>query len=154
MVRREGLDDLNDLTGRAVRRFRIWRSSQGVSRVTLKSNLDTLRVFVRWCESIDAVTEGLHDKIQSPRLKRGENERTRHIDSDTAEKILGHLRKYEYGTLEHIVWELLWHTGMRRGAAVGLDVADYHSDEGYVDLPGGASTMRGHPHRLPTQPRR
>jgi integrase len=127
------IDDLNTLSGRDVRRYRIWRGD-AVSRVTLKSYLDTLRVFLRWCETIDAVSEGLADKVQSPRLGKGENEKTVHIDTNTAERIIDHLRKYEYGTLPHVIWELIWHTGMRRGAVRGLDVDDYHSDESYAEV--------------------
>lgn len=129
----DGLDDLNNLSGRDVRRYRIWRGDS-ITQVTLKSYMDTLRVFLRWCETINAVPEGLADKVQSPRLGKGENEKTTHIDTETAERIINHLRKYEYGTLPHVIWELLWHTGMRRGAARGLDVDDYHSDESYAEV--------------------
>lgn len=123
--------NLNDVSGRDVNRYKIWRS-EGIKRVTLKTKLDTLRVFLRWAAGIDAVHPDLPDKVQSPTLARGENERESHIDDDTAEEIIGYLRKYEYATLPHVTWEILWHTGMRRGSAVALD--DYNAEEQYLDV--------------------
>lgn len=127
------IDNLNDLTGRDTNRYKIWRSKE-IKNVTLKSYIDTLRVFLRWATGIDAVHPELPNKVQSPTLQRGENERDTHIDSETAEEILAYLRKYEYSTLPHITWELLWHTSMRRGAARSLDVDDLSPDEQYLDV--------------------
>ena len=96
--------------------------------------IDTLRVFLRWAVSIDAVDPELPDKVQSPSLRKGENEKTTHIDTETAEQILRYLRKYEYATLPHVVWELYWSSGMRRGASRALDVSDFDMEERYVDV--------------------
>ncbi len=127
------IDNLNDLTGRDTRRYKIWKS-ESIKNVTLKSYMDTLRVFLRWAVDIDAVHPDLPDKVQSPSLRKGENEKTTHIDSETAQDILSYLRKFEYATLSHVVWEILWHTGMRRGAARSLDISDYHSEDQYLDV--------------------
>ncbi|TMT85810.1 site-specific integrase [Haloterrigena sp. H1] len=128
-----GINDLNDLSARDTRRYKIWQS-ESINNVTLKSYMDTLRVFLRWSADIDAVHPDLPEKVQSPSLRRGENEKTTHIDSETAQDILDYLRKYEYATLSHVVWEILWHTGMRRGAARSLDVSDYQSEDRYLDV--------------------
>ena len=96
--------------------------------------MDTLRVFLRWATGIDAVYPELPDKVQSPSLQRGENERETHIDSETAEAILDYLRKYEYATLPHVTWEPYWHTSMRRGGGRALDVGDFYPDEQYLDV--------------------
>ncbi|WP_231751235.1 site-specific integrase [Halogeometricum sp. CBA1124] len=127
------IDNLNDLTGRDTNRYKI-RRSKSIKNVTLKSYMDTLRVFLRWATGIDAVHPELPDKVQSPSLQRGENERETHIDSDTAEAILEYLRKYEYATLPHVTWELYWHTSMRRGGGRALDVDDFYPDEQYLDV--------------------
>jgi site-specific recombinase XerC len=129
----DGIENLNNLSGRDARRYKIWRSD-GIKTVTLKTQIDTLRVFLRWGTTIDAVHPDVPDKVQSPTLQAGQNEKTTHIDSDAAEKILAHLRKYEYASLPHVTWEIMWHTGMRRGAAHALDVGDYLPDERYLDL--------------------
>lgn len=127
------ITNLNDVSGRDVNRYKIWRSD-GIKRVTLKTKLDTLRVFLRWAANIDAVHPDLPDKVQSPTLARGENERDRHIDGDTAESIIAYLRKYEYATLPNLTWELFWHTGMRRGSVVSLDVGEFDAEEQYLDV--------------------
>jgi len=129
----DGIENLNTLSGRDVRRYKIWRSD-GITNVTLKGLIDTLRVFLRWAVSIDAVDPELPDKVQSPSLRKGENEKTTHIDTETAEQILRYLRKYEYATLPHVVWELYWSSGMRRGASRALDVSDFDTEERYVDV--------------------
>jgi integrase len=36
--------------------------------------------------------------------------------------------------LEHALLEVLWHTGLRIGAAIGLDIRDYDADEQYLEL--------------------
>ena len=49
-----GIDNLNDLTGRQLHEFRLWRREVGdLSLATEKSQLDTLRVFVRWLGTVD-----------------------------------------------------------------------------------------------------
>lgn len=73
----EDISNLNDVGGRDIHRIRLWRSEQ-VNQTTLKSQMDTLRVFIRFCESIDGCRDGLADSIQSlrrpetgPRERRG-----------------------------------------------------------------------------------
>lgn len=87
--------------------------------------MDTLRVFIRWCESIDGVPLDLSTKVQSPALTDGENERDALLNNESAEAILSYLNEYEYASIQHVTLALLWHTMMRRGAARALDVDDY-----------------------------
>jgi len=35
---------------------------------------------------------------------------------------------------EHVTLSLLWHTMVRRGAAHGLDVVDYHHEDGCLEV--------------------
>lgn len=120
------LDDLNELTGRDLHRYKLWRREDGdINRVTLKTQMDTLRVFIQWCESVDAVEPDLSTKVQSPTLADGENQRDVLLDGDAADRILSYLAKYEYATIEHVTLALLWQTKMRRGAVRTLDLDDY-----------------------------
>lgn len=48
-----GLEDMNEMTGRRAYEYRQWRS-EGIKPITLKTSLDTLRVFLRFCERIEA----------------------------------------------------------------------------------------------------
>ena len=60
--------------------------------ITLEGNLDALRVFIRWCESIDAVPEGLHDKIMIPVLKKHDEQANGILGGDDAAELLSYLR--------------------------------------------------------------
>lgn len=44
----QGIDNLNELTGRLLYEYRVWRRRDGnLSKPSLKSQMDTLRVFIR-----------------------------------------------------------------------------------------------------------
>jgi site-specific recombinase XerD len=124
----KGIDNLNDLTGRDLKRYKLWRRDDGdLNNVTVKTQMDTLRVFIRWCESIDAVTPDLSVKVESPNLDHNDNVREVMLDPDDGKEVLDYLRKYEYASIEHVTLTLLWYCSLRRGAAVALDTGDYDS---------------------------
>jgi integrase len=131
----KGIDNLNVLTGRDMHEYRIWRRNEGdLAKTTVKGQMDTIRVFIRWCESIDAVQPDLSTKVISPTIGVDEGARDVMLTAEQAEAILTHLGKYEYASAQHVVLTLLWHTKMRRGALHSLDVSDYHPDEQYLTV--------------------
>lgn len=131
-----GIDNLNDLTGRKLHEYRLWRRNYngGLKPVSEKTQMDTLRVFIRFVETIDGVQQDLSEKIQSPKLGPKENVREVMLTSERAKAILDYLGTYEYATRAHIVLALEWHTMMRRGAVRALDVQDYHSDDQSLEV--------------------
>ncbi|WP_321169772.1 site-specific integrase [Halorarum salinum] len=43
------ITNLNELTGRKLQEFRLWRRNDGdLCKVSVKTQIDTLRVFIRW----------------------------------------------------------------------------------------------------------
>lgn len=126
----EGIENLNDLTGRRLHEFRLWRCNQndGIKPVTEKTQMDTLRVFVRFLETIDGVPRDLSEKVQSPDLGSKENVRDELLDREHAEAVLEYLGKYKYASRPHVVLTLQWHTMLRRGAVSALDLQDYDSN--------------------------
>ena len=96
--------------------------------------MDTLRVFIEWCETIDAVQYGLFKKIKSPVIPDGGYVRETTLTTDRANENLDYLEKYEYTTVEHVTWLVLAETGMRMGGAHGLDVDDYRREEEHPHL--------------------
>jgi integrase len=129
----EDIDNLNVLSGRILHEYRLWRRREGdLVPATEKTQMDTLRVFVKWLESIDAVVDDLHTKVRSPVLRDGQNVRDVMLESDRAEEILEYLSKYEYASRPHVVLTLMWHTMMRTGAVHSLDVDDYDPDGRYI----------------------
>ena len=129
----QGIDNLNDLSARDIHEFRVWRR-EDLNVVSEKTQMDTVRVFVEWCETIDAVQPGLFKKIKPPVIPDGGNVSETTLDATRADRILEYLQKFEYATVEHVTWVILVKTGMRMGAAHGLDLEDYHPDEDYPHL--------------------
>lgn len=137
---RVGIDNLNDLSGRDLHRYKVYRSiEQELSVATVRGDLFTLQMYLEFCEVIDAVTPGLHDRIEPliPSLSGGEGVSDATIESERVEPILEHLRKFEYAACRHVIFEVAWHVGCRLGALRTLDVGDYYPDptpEQFSDL--------------------
>ena len=100
--------------------------------MTLENHLRTFRVFVWWCESNEAVEPGVAEKIIIPKVSASEKVRDELVTYEEAEAIIDYLNRFEYGSRNHIIFHLLWHTGMRRGTLHALDVDDWHPSEGFL----------------------
>jgi len=134
-MEQEGIDNTNDLTGRILHKFRLWRKEDGdLNKVSLRTQLKSLRVFIKWCESIDAVEEGLHEKILLPSPSKEEERREETLRTGQAEEVLEYLRRFEYASRSHALLELLWHTGLRIGAVYSLDIEDYNPEEERLEM--------------------
>jgi site-specific recombinase XerD len=115
------IENLTTLTGRQLHRYRLWRREDGnLNKVSEKTQMDTLRVFIRWLESIDGVEQDLSQKVLSPSITPDENSRDVMLDSDSASKVLAHLEKYKYASIQHVAIALMWHTMMRVGGVHAL----------------------------------
>jgi site-specific recombinase XerD len=133
--REEGVEDLNELSGRDVQRYRLWRKETGdINNLTLRMNMSTLRVFLKWAGTIEAVPENLYTKVMVPRVNREERQRDEVLDAETAQDILAYLTKYEYASVEHVLLSLLWETGMRIGGAHSIDLDDVSFEHSRIRL--------------------
>lgn len=127
---REDIDNMNTLSGRDLHRFRLWRRRDGnLVPVSEKTQMDTLRVFIRWCTTIDAVPSDLHAKVVSPSMSENEETKNVMVDTEVAERILEYLSSYEYASIRHVCFLLMWRALLRRGAVRALDVSDYDATE-------------------------
>jgi integrase len=135
----EGIENLNDLSGRDLYRYRVWRregNGEGrdeIATVTLRGQLATLRSFLRFAEEIDAVSEGLRTDVPLPTVSSGENVSDTTLEPDRVGEILEYLNRYHYASREHVVLLVMWHTGARTGAVRSLDLRDLDLDS---DRPG------------------
>ena len=121
----EDISNLNQLTGRRLYEYRLWRKEDGdLNTTSVRTQLSTLRAFVKFLETIDAVPDNLHKDISIPALKDGEGVRDVMLDGDRAEEILSYLSRFEYASRRHVILDILWKTGMRTGALHSLDVED------------------------------
>jgi len=96
--------------------------------------MDTLRVFIRFCENIDGARDGLAESIQSPSLDRQPVREKDVVREDTASDVLSYEDKFEYATIHHAIFRLLWESGMRAGAARSIDLGDLHLQEEFLRL--------------------
>jgi hypothetical protein len=91
--------------------YQVWRR-EDLNVVSEKTQMDTIRVFIGWCESIDAVQSGLRHKVKSPAIPDGGNARETALFADQARTIFDHLETYEYATVQHVCWLVFVRTGM------------------------------------------
>jgi integrase len=96
--------------------------------------MDTIRVFIRWAESMAAVRPDLSTKVVSPTLSGDDNVRDVMVDGESAERILEYLRTYEYASARHLCFRLMWRAALRRGAIVALDVEDYDANKQSLEV--------------------
>jgi len=126
----EGIENLNDLSGRDLYRYRIWRrEGQGDGRepiklVTLKGQLATLRSFLQFAGDIDAVPQDLFEQLTLPAMTNGEDVSESTLKPERAIEILQYLERAQPGSRDHVILLLLWQTGARTGAIRGLDLGD------------------------------
>lgn len=134
------IENLNELTGRNLHEFRVWRmNGEGeqygpVNAVTLKGVLSTLRVFLDFAATIDAVPKGMREDVLLPEIGREEESRDELLEAERALDILEWFDKFRYASREHVILSLLWHTGIRLGSLRALDVEDFDRDEPCLEL--------------------
>lgn len=122
---------INNIDGWHVSDFKMDRRDEDIADTTLYNQMSALRVFIQWCESRDLV-EGISENIIMPNIEDGARDDV--LEPERAEQLLEELQKYEYASLKHALFGLLWSTGMRVGTARALDVDDYNSVEMYVKV--------------------
>jgi len=126
----EEIENLNNLDGRDLYRFRVWRREgngdgrEPITQVTLRGQLSTLRAFLRFTEEVDAVREGLRADVPLPTVSSGQNVSDTTLSPDRVGDILEYLNRYHYASRTHGILLLMWHTGARVGAIRSLDLAD------------------------------
>lgn len=140
------IENLNAVNGRLLQRYKTWRRDDGdLNNVTLHTQMTTLRVFLLWCEQIDAVPMETSEKVVVPSLQAHEDERERKIDATEAFDVLDYLRSYEYASNYHVAFELMWHTAARVGEIRALDIHDYNKTEAYLSIkhrPEGGTPLK------------
>lgn len=128
----KGIENMNEVSGRTLQEYKTWRRNDGdLNTTTLKSQLDTLRVYIRFCESIDGVESDLSEKIISPTVG-SDGRRDVKLESDKAEKILNQLSRYQYASVDHVLLSLMWSTGVRLGTLVSFDLGDYDRENQWL----------------------
>lgn len=124
-LRQQGVHDMNDLRARTVHEYKLHLKKR-LANSTVALHLSTVRQFIRFCESIDGVANGVAEKIELP--PKDENARDEKLDSDDANEIRSYLRRFHFGSRSHALISVLWHCGIRTGTARALDVEDFDEE--------------------------
>lgn len=108
-----------------------WNTEYSV--FTVKTQLDTLRVFLKFAAELQAVPLALPHRIKSP-SKGDEKQRHNEINDERCSRILEYLDRYQYASFPHALVVTLWYPILRVGAAHSLDLDDFSPDEQYLRL--------------------
>jgi integrase len=119
-----GVKNLNELTSDEIQQFKEWRL-EDVQTITLKTDMTCIKNFVRFCEHINAVPDGMSQLVRIPKPNPEDEVSDDIITRDEATEILDYLEKHEYGSLRHVIFAVLWKTGMRRSSLYALDKRDF-----------------------------
>lgn len=141
-----GIDNMNELTGRDLHEFRLWRANEAdINKVTMQTQLTTIRVFLQWLVSIEAVPSDLPTKLLIPSVSKEEIQKDDFLDAEHAEAILEHLSKFQYASRKHALFGLLWETGMRIGEVQSIDQQDINQENlciEFVHRPDNETTLK------------
>ncbi|MDL0138885.1 site-specific integrase [Halobacterium salinarum] len=125
-----GITNMNELTGRLVKEYQLeGRKANDWAPSTEKSMMTTIRVFIRWCEGIEAVESGLSERVQPPTISGDDDVRDEQLDAETAQEVLKNLDRFHYCSRPHVTLAVMWHTMARCGAVRSLDLADYDAEK-------------------------
>ena len=122
---------VHELGGLDLRKYRLWRYDDDYSPDTIKTQQDTLRVFLKFCRDIDSLPAELPEKVKRP--DRG-GQRDNEIPYERSREILEHLDQFEYATHQHVSLHLLWYSMMRVSSLRAIDVDDVDLDDGYIEI--------------------
>lgn len=120
----KGITDMNDLDSELIDRFKEWRL-QDVKPITAKNDMNTIRNFIEYAASIQAVPAGLSDLVRIPKVSEDDEICDDYLTRQEAKAVLNHLSKYEYASRRHVTVLILWKSGMRLSGLRSLDLEDF-----------------------------
>lgn len=130
-----GFDNINDLSGRDLMRFKSWRKNEtGLNTVSLNGNLAILRTFLQFCEMIDAVEEDLSERVPLPNVPPEEEVCEVVPDDEEVEGIRTYFRRFEPASRRHVQFELIAEVGLRLGAVRAIDLSDFDLERKVIHL--------------------
>jgi len=130
-----GIDDMNDIGGRQLMQFKTWRKAEtDLETVSLNGNLAILQRFLRFCENIDAVAEGVADRVPLPNVPPEEEVNYQVPTDDEVESVRSYYRRFEYASRRHVEFELIAEVGIRLGAVRAIDLCDFDPEGKVIHL--------------------
>lgn len=129
------IETVGELNGWVFEQYQSHRSGVGVSPSTLHNEMETLKDHIAYLERIEAVGDGLAEKVNVPDIPEGSRSRDTKLATDDALALIRHYRESDRsGSRHHALLELAWHTGVRLGSIRALDLRDYDSENEHVEF--------------------
>jgi len=130
----QGIEQVSEFSGWTFETYETKRSGDDIATITLRGEMQDLKLFVEYLERIEAVEEGLSEKVHIPSVSPEEESSDKKLETSAARDLLQYFRRYEPASRRHALLEVLWDTGCRLGAIRGLDVRDYHPEEAFIEF--------------------
>ena len=110
------------------------RRAEEIAPVTLEGEMTTLRSFLEYLESLNAIAEGLSDAVRVPELNADQRSSDQKLATNEAMAMLQYFRNTAAvrASRDHALLELLWFTGARASGVRALDLRDVSLEEQYV----------------------
>ncbi|UHH25588.1 tyrosine-type recombinase/integrase [Halobacterium noricense] len=127
------IDTVGELERADIDEYAKWRRDDGdLSKSSMKGQMDTLRVFLKYLERIGAVEDDLYEAVPSVSMSPSDRTNDRIVESEEAREILDTLDRYHYASVKHVWFLLAWRTCARISSLRALDVEDYDPEEQFI----------------------
>jgi site-specific recombinase XerD len=138
-LEQEGIEEFEEIDPMLCRKYKLHRRDvDDVRPTTLRNQLTTFRLFLRWAAQIGLIDKEIPESIIIPTPNLEDKVRDTTIEPDRVQAILDYCSLHEPFQFRHVTFGLIWHTGFRVGTVVALDLDDYHPpskhDLGYLQL--------------------
>jgi len=127
----EGITSMSKIDERKLIQFRSWRKDD-VAAITLRMQFGTVRKFIRFCEQINVVTDGVSANVDLPSVPKGEDVNDDLLTGDEAEALAEYFEKFEYASRRHVIYLLFWRTGCRLSTLHSFDVRDFSYEQQHI----------------------
>jgi len=128
----EGIESLADLSAKHLQDYRLWRQQDGdLNSTSIHTQMTTFRVFLKWAADYEYVPKDFYERVRVPPAGGPRDEK---IEPDRAEEIIEYLRTYDYASPTHVMFSLMWHTGLRIGSVRAIDIEDFNETDQYIEI--------------------
>jgi site-specific recombinase XerD len=130
-----GIARAGDLRGYDLDEYYEVRSTE-VAPATLQGEMSTLKKFAEFLESIEAVDDGLADRVRVPNIADEDLVDETSLKTEDAIPLIQYYRRDsgDRGSRDHVLLELAWISGARKGGLRGLDIRDVFLEENFVQF--------------------
>lgn len=127
---RDDIETMRDIDGWIVDEYERFLDERGDAPSTVKGKIVSFKELVKYCVSLDVVDADLLDRIKIPKLDEDDQTDDTRLETAEAQRLLEYYRQStrDYGTVQHVVLELMWHIGGRISCFRALDLGDYDPD--------------------------